>query len=74
MKTEKEINADILKMIMKIDETYPELSKYIAEMKVSISDTDTDFPETNLINLADYYNSLCALFTRYKRAVPSYTS
>jgi hypothetical protein len=61
MKDEKELNADILQVIMKIKETYPELSKYINEIPVSTS--NADFSETNHKNLKDYYDSLYSLLT-----------
>jgi hypothetical protein len=67
MKTEKELNADILKMITKIEEIYPELSKYIGEMNISTSNSYVD--EIYLKNLKDYYDSLCALFTSYQKGV-----
>ena len=36
MKTEAELNADILKVTMTIKDEYPELSKYISEMPVTV--------------------------------------
>ena len=36
MKTEKELNADILKKTLMIQEKFPELSKYIEEMPITI--------------------------------------
>ena len=45
MKTEKELNNDILKITLTIQEKFPELSKYIAEMPVTIPDIDD--PENN---------------------------
>ena len=63
MKTEKELNRDILKMIMKIEEIYPELSKYIDEMNIS----NSHIVEANLKDLNDYYKALQALFTSYRK-------
>ena len=63
MKTKIELSADILKMIAKIEETYPELSKYIDEMNISTSNSDN--VETDLKNLNDYYDSLYGLFNSY---------
>ena len=54
METEQELNSKILKIAMTIQEKYPELSKYISEIPVSISDTNS--PETNINNLKAYYN------------------
>lgn len=63
MKTEKEIEDAILKITMKIQNQYPELSKYLAEMPVTIPDVKT--PEINIKNLQEYYNSLLALLNKY---------
>ncbi len=63
MKTEKEINNDILKITMTIQEKFPELSKYIAEMPETIPDSDD--PEINIKNLKSYYDSLEALLKKY---------
>ena len=46
MKTEKQLNADILKITLLIQEKYPELSKYITEMPVSNPDTESDTAES----------------------------
>ena len=48
---------------MKIQNQYPELSKYLAEMPVTIPDVKT--PEINIKNLQEYYNSLLALLNKY---------
>ncbi len=63
MKTEKEIEDAILKITMKIQNQYPELSKYLAEMPVTIPDVKT--PEINIKNLQEYYNSLLTLLNKY---------
>jgi len=63
MKTENEINKDIIETTMVIDETFPELSKYIEEMPVTISNTNE--PEINETNLKDYQSSLDALLNKY---------
>ncbi len=62
-KTEKEINNDILTITMTIREKFPELSKYITEMPVTIPDTND--PAINIKNLQGYYNSLDALMKKY---------
>ena len=46
MKTEKELNDAILKITMKIRNDYPELSKYLSEMPVTIPDITN--PEINI--------------------------
>jgi hypothetical protein len=65
MKSEKELNADILDITMKIQATYPELSKFIGEMPVKISNEDGS--EINIKNLKDYYDSLEALLKSYDK-------
>lgn len=63
MKTEKELNSDILKITMKIREAYPELLKYLGEMpfKISYAVSNT----LNLIALNDYYDSLHMIYKKY---------
>lgn len=63
MKTEQELNADILKVTMIIRDKYPELSKYISEMTITIPDVET--PDINIKNLNDYYDSLVAILRKY---------
>lgn len=63
MKTEKELNSDILRITMAIRDNFPELSKYLNEMPVTIPVSNN--PEINRQNLQDYFNSLDALFRKY---------
>ena len=63
MKTEAQLNADILKITMMIRNKYPELSKYILELPVTIPNVES--PEINTKILADYYNSLEAIMKNY---------
>ena len=63
MKTEAQLNADILKITLMIREHYPELSKYILEMPVTIPNVES--PEINAKILADYYDSLDAIMKKY---------
>lgn len=63
MKTEKELNAQILMITMKIRENYPELSKYLEEMPVTIPDEKN--PEITTKNLTAYYDSLNSLLNKY---------
>lgn len=63
MKTEKELNSDILQITMKIKEQFPELSKYVLEMPVTIPVTDN--PEINRKSLQDYHDSLSVLLKDY---------
>ena len=63
MKTLSELNADILKITMTIQEKYPELSKYLAEMPVTIPDEIN--PEINSKILHEYYDSLEMILKKY---------
>ena len=63
METEEEINAKIMKVTMVIQENYPELSKYLNEMPITIP-TDSR-PEVNVKNLQKYYDALLAIFRNY---------
>lgn len=64
MKTEQQLNADILKITLTIKEKYPELSPSIEEMTVTIQDKES--PEINITHLQNYYNSLLYLVEKYK--------
>ena len=66
MKNEKELNEDILKITMLIQEKYPELSKFITEMSVTVPNIET--PEINNQHLSNYYDSLKTLVDKYKEA------
>jgi len=63
MKTEQDINCDILKITMTIEEQFPELSKYIDEMPVKFLDSDD--AETTIKSLLSYYSSLFAVLKNY---------
>lgn len=63
MDTEKEINEKIMKITMVIQENYPELSKYLNEMPVTIP-VDNN-PEVNVKALTKYYDTLLTLFRNY---------
>lgn len=67
-KTEKDLNSKILKVTMTIKEQYPELSKYLEEMPVTIP-TEND-PEITLKHLSSYYESLNSLLNKYKLDYP----
>ncbi len=58
-----DLNNDILKLTIKIHDEFPELSKYITEMPVTIPIAEN--PEINIKTLQDYYNSLEALLKKY---------
>ena len=63
MKTEKELNKDILKIIATIREKFPELLKYVVEMPVKISSPVGE--EINIKELNDYCNSLETIIKKY---------
>jgi hypothetical protein len=68
MKTEEQLNQDILNITLKISEGFPELSKYIAEMPVTIPNEEN--PEINIKNLKEYHNSLETLLKKYTNNHP----
>ena len=63
VETEKELNSNIMKITMRINDQYPELSKYIEEMQEIFSDEST--PEITLKNLKIYYDSLNSMLNKY---------
>lgn len=63
METEAELNDKIMKLTMVIQENYPELSKYLNEMPVTVP-VDNN-PEVNLMALSKYYDSLLSWFRNY---------
>ena len=66
MESEKELNLEILKITMTIQEKYPELSEHLGEMPVTIPDAKS--PEINIKNLRAYYDSLTSLLENYIRS------
>lgn len=60
---EKELNSKILKITLKINDQFPELSKYLEEMPVTIPVDNK--PEITLKNLSAYYESLKVLLNKY---------
>jgi len=65
---EKELNAKILEVTMKIKDHYPELSKYLDEIPITIpSEKD---PEITLNHLKEYYESLSSILNKYKLEYP----
>jgi hypothetical protein len=61
--TEKELNDAILKITMAIQADYPELSKYLSEMPITIPSNPN--PDIKVKNLSDYYESLQQLVSKY---------
>ena len=65
---EKDLNSKILNITMRIKDHYPELSKYLEEMPVTVpSEND---PEITLNNLKLYYESLNSILNKYKVDYP----
>ncbi len=63
MKTEAELNENILKITMTIRNEFPELMKYLNEMPVTIPNEES--PKINNKILQDYFNSLLELLRKY---------
>lgn len=66
MKTEAEINNNILRITGVIRSEFPELIKYLNEMPVTIPIDNS--PEINIEILEDYLNSLLNLVRNYKNS------
>ena len=65
MATEKELNEAIFKITLKIQSEFPELSKYMEEMPITIP---TPNPSVKLKSLIDYYDSLKNLMEKYAKS------
>jgi hypothetical protein len=65
METEKTLNAKILYITMMIRERYPELSKYIEEMRITLP--TEKHPGMTVANLRGYCSSLEAMVNKYKQ-------
>jgi hypothetical protein len=63
MENEEELNAKILQITLKIQKDYPELSKFLAEMPVTIP--NKVHPHINLKCLNEYYMSMEVLLNKY---------
>lgn len=68
MKTESELNQDIIDITMRIHKEYPELSKFIAEVPVKIPNNDSS--DVTNKSLKDYYDSLFAIIDNYESTHP----
>ena len=65
VESEEELNAKILDITMIIQEKYPELSKFLGEMPVTIPDKKS--LEINGKNLREYLDSLTSILENYAR-------
>ena len=63
MRTKKDLNRDILDITMTIAEMFPELSKYLGEMPVTISNPPDR--EIAMNTLKEYYDSLYSFLKNY---------
>ena len=63
MKTEKDLNEAILKITMKIQDEFPELTKYLKEMPVKFSSASAN--GVSVASLQEYHDSLTALMKNY---------
>lgn len=63
MKTEIELNEDIIKITKRIKELHPELTKFISEMPIHIN-YETN-KKLDLQYLQEYYDSLETLLKKY---------
>ena len=63
METERELNAKILAISVKIQQEHPELSELLGEMPITIPDENN--PEINVKVLNDYYESLQNILKKY---------
>jgi len=63
MEIQKELAAKILSITTKIQENYPELSKYLNEMPDTFSNENK--PSINSRNLEEYYESLQIVLKKY---------
>jgi hypothetical protein len=63
MKAIDKLNDDILKITLKIQTEYPEISVYLTEMPVTVPNVSS--PKINISSLSDYYESLKILLKDY---------
>lgn len=64
METEKEWNAKILALTLKIQTEHPELSEFLNELPITIPNQSN--PKMSINILKDYYNSLYNLVLEHK--------
>lgn len=66
--TEKDLNAKILKVTLTIQEEFPEMSKFIEELPVTIP--NEEHPDLELKNLIAYYHTLSSILHKYRLEHP----
>jgi hypothetical protein len=65
MKSEENLNKEIIELSLTIQQKYPKLSDYLAEMTITIPNIEK--PLIKIKNLNDYSDSLTSLFDNYIR-------
>lgn len=65
MKIQKKLNKDILAKTLEIKEKFPELTKYLNEIPIIISNNDST--EIKNKNLTEYYETLNNLLKNYSK-------
>lgn len=68
METIKELNSKILQLTLLIQNKYPELSKYLGEMRETLPDVEN--PEMDIATLKNYIESLETLIAGYSDQHP----
>jgi hypothetical protein len=64
MENKRDLNAKILNITMLIKDHYPELTKYIEEMHITIPNENS--PRVDQEDLTAYYDSLKSVLTAYQ--------
>lgn len=60
-----EVNFEIIRMNQFIEKKYPELSKFIQELPVTVPNKKN--PVINIKHLLNYYESLLSMVTHYQK-------
>ncbi len=63
MNNKELLNSKILEITLQINDTHPELSKYIEELPITIPTIGNR--SITAKNLASYYESLCSILNKY---------
>lgn len=64
MTTETQLNEEIIELTMQIREKYPELSKFLNEMPITIPNESS--PKINIKILEEYYESVNNMLKKYE--------
>jgi hypothetical protein len=63
MEDQKNINQKIIRITMAIKDRYPELSKYMGEMRATIPDEEN--PRVTMEDLVKYHDALQSMLDKY---------